>query len=75
MEQNFNLIIQTSFENDAFLDFQRYYNELISKKSEKIFKSLDYTSIPEKLLSLEIWESFLAKKYLIIQLSGRDFFF
>src|SRR3954453_19989145 len=48
MEQNFNLIYQTSFENDSFLKLQKYCTELMSKEPEKIFKSLDFTSISEK---------------------------
>src|SRR5207244_5907089 len=50
MEQNFNLIYQTSFENDSFLELQKYCTELMSKNPEKIFKSLDFTSISEKSL-------------------------
>ena len=50
MEQNFNLIYQTSFENDSFLTLQNYCTNLISKEPDKIFKSINYSSIPEKLL-------------------------
>ena len=50
MEQNFSLVYQTSLENDSFLEFQKFCMELISKKSEKIFKSPDFTSISEKSL-------------------------
>jgi hypothetical protein len=50
MEQNFNLIYQTSFENDSFLELQKFCTELISKEPEKIFKSSGFTSIPEKSL-------------------------
>uniref|UniRef100_U9UKE2 TLDc domain-containing protein n=1 Tax=Rhizophagus irregularis (strain DAOM 181602 / DAOM 197198 / MUCL 43194) TaxID=747089 RepID=U9UKE2_RHIID len=50
MEQNFNLIYQTSFENNSFLDLQKFCTELISKQPEKIFNSSDFTSIPEKAL-------------------------
>src|SRR6266498_5428481 len=71
MEQNFNLIYQTSFENDSFLNLQKFCTELISKEPEKIFKSPDFTSISEKsLISLiqhdniqmsevQIWEHVL----------------
>ncbi|UZO08288.1 uncharacterized protein OCT59_028546 [Rhizophagus irregularis] len=50
MEQNFNLIYQTSFENDSFLELQKYCTDLISKGPDKIFNSLNFSSIPEKLL-------------------------
>jgi hypothetical protein len=50
MEQNFNLIYQTSFENDSFLELQKYCTDLISKGPDKIFNSLNFSSILEKLL-------------------------
>ncbi|GBC12382.2 BTB/POZ protein [Rhizophagus irregularis DAOM 181602=DAOM 197198] len=50
MEQNFNLIYQTSFENNSFLGLQKFCTKLISKQPEKIFNSSDFTSIPEKAL-------------------------
>ena len=50
MEQNFGLIYQTSFENDSFLQLQKYCTDLISKQPSKVFNSLNFTSIPEKLL-------------------------
>ncbi|GES83720.1 BTB/POZ protein [Rhizophagus clarus] len=50
MKQNFNLIYQMSFENDSFLDLQKFCTELISKQPEKIFNSTDFTSISEKVL-------------------------
>ncbi|CAB4417836.1 unnamed protein product [Rhizophagus irregularis] len=68
MEQNFNLIYQTSFENDSFLELQKYCTDLISKGPDKIFNSLNFSSIPEKLLvtiiqsdnrqmsEIQIWE-------------------
>ncbi|GBC21501.2 carbohydrate-binding module family 13 protein [Rhizophagus irregularis DAOM 181602=DAOM 197198] len=71
MEQHFNLIYRTSFENDSFFGLQRYCNELISKKPEKIFKSQDFNLIPENLLisvirennlqmsEIQIWEHVL----------------
>ncbi|GBC05340.1 hypothetical protein RclHR1_06180025 [Rhizophagus clarus] len=54
MEINFNLIYQISFENNSFLEFQKYCTDLISKEPEKIFKSPNFSSIPEKLLVLLI---------------------
>src|SRR5437763_10807004 len=50
MEQNFNLIYQTTFENDSFLILQKYCTDLMSKEPGKIFKSLNFSSISEKLL-------------------------
>src|SRR6266487_5060660 len=50
VEQNFNLIYQTSFENDSFLTLQKYCTDLMSKEPDKIFNSLNFSSIPEKLL-------------------------
>ncbi|EXX74099.1 uncharacterized protein OCT59_027119 [Rhizophagus irregularis] len=54
MEFNFNLIYKTSFENDSFLELQEFCNNLITKKPNKIFKSLNFSLIPEKLLVLLI---------------------
>ncbi|GES90281.1 BTB/POZ protein [Rhizophagus clarus] len=71
MEQNFELIYQTSFKSNSLLELQQYCTNLMAKSPEKVFKSLDFTSIPEKsLLSLikrddlqmkeiEIWEHVL----------------
>jgi hypothetical protein len=50
MEQNFNLVYQTSFENDSFLELQKYCAGLTSKNPDKILKSIDLSSVPEKLL-------------------------
>ena len=50
IEQNFDLIYQTSFENDSFLELQKFCTELMSKEPEKIFKSPDFASISEKSL-------------------------
>ncbi|CAB4430235.1 unnamed protein product [Rhizophagus irregularis] len=71
MEQNFDLIYRTSFENDSFLDLQKYCNKLISNEPDKIFRSQNFTSIPEKLLisviqddnlqmnEIQVWENVL----------------
>ncbi|GES80777.1 carbohydrate-binding module family 13 protein [Rhizophagus clarus] len=50
IEQNFNLVYQTSFETDSFPELQKYCNTIISKKPDKIFKSFDFSLIPEKVL-------------------------
>ncbi|UZO02724.1 uncharacterized protein OCT59_021203 [Rhizophagus irregularis] len=50
MEQNFDLIYRTSFENNSFLRLQNYCTDLIAKAPNKIFNSPKFSSIPEKLL-------------------------
>ncbi|CAB4418826.1 unnamed protein product [Rhizophagus irregularis] len=50
IELNFNLIYQTSFENDSFLELQKFCTNLTSKNPDKIFKSSNFSFIPEKLL-------------------------
>uniref|UniRef100_U9T7U1 Uncharacterized protein n=1 Tax=Rhizophagus irregularis (strain DAOM 181602 / DAOM 197198 / MUCL 43194) TaxID=747089 RepID=U9T7U1_RHIID len=50
MEQNFALIYRTSFENNSFLQLQKYCNYLISEEPSKIFNFPIFSSIPEKLL-------------------------
>src|SRR6266542_5965968 len=50
MEQNFNLIYQTSFENYSFLELQKYCTDLISKEPTKILNLPNFSLIPEKLL-------------------------
>ena len=71
IEQNFNLINKTSFEHDSFLKLQNFCTKLISEEPEKIFKALDFASIPEKSLvsllqndslqisEIQIWEHVL----------------
>ncbi|EXX54598.1 uncharacterized protein OCT59_020926 [Rhizophagus irregularis] len=71
MEQNFSLVYQTSFENDSLLELQEYCTNLISKNPDKIFKSIDFSSIPEKILisliksdnlqmdEIKVWENVL----------------
>jgi hypothetical protein len=71
LKENFDLIYQTSFENDSFLDLQEYCNDLISNEPDKIFESSKFTSIPEKLLisviqddnlqvdEIQVWEHVL----------------
>ncbi|POG67180.1 hypothetical protein GLOIN_2v1650209 [Rhizophagus irregularis DAOM 181602=DAOM 197198] len=50
LEQNFDLVYQTSFENDSFLKLQKYCTDFISKDPEKIFNSPNFSTIPERLL-------------------------
>src|SRR5579871_1627261 len=70
MEQNFNLIYRTSFENDSFSELQKYCTELTTKHPDKIFQSSNFSSIPEKVLvsviqsdlqmsEVQIWEHVL----------------
>src|ERR1041385_2212766 len=49
-KQNYNLIFRTSFENDSFLKLQQYCTDLMSEEPDKTLKSLNFSSIPEKLL-------------------------
>ncbi|GES76365.1 carbohydrate-binding module family 13 protein [Rhizophagus clarus] len=50
MEKNFNMIYQTSFEDYTFMELQKYCTDLISKEPNKIFNSLNFSSISDKLL-------------------------
>ncbi|GES83240.1 carbohydrate-binding module family 13 protein [Rhizophagus clarus] len=71
MEQNFNLIYQTSFGNESFSELQKYCTDLMAKEPVKIFNSLSFSSIPEKLLisiiqnenlqmsEIQVWEHVL----------------
>src|ERR1043165_5753886 len=71
MEQNFNLIYQTSFENDSFLGLRRFCTNLMSKEPDKIFNSSTFSLIPENLLislnqndslqmnEIQVWENVL----------------
>ncbi|POG53523.1 BTB/POZ protein, partial [Rhizophagus irregularis DAOM 181602=DAOM 197198] len=74
IEKNFNFIYQTSFENNennSFLELQNYCTDLISKEPDKIFKSLNFSSISEKILisliqsdnlqmnEIQVWENVL----------------
>ncbi|EXX58925.1 uncharacterized protein OCT59_021046 [Rhizophagus irregularis] len=71
MEQNFNIVYQTSFEYDCLLNLQTFCTNLASNEPEKIFNSLNFFSIPEKLLvsiiqnnnlqmnEIQVWEHLL----------------
>ncbi|GBC18787.2 BTB/POZ protein [Rhizophagus irregularis DAOM 181602=DAOM 197198] len=71
MEENLDLVYKTSFENISFLELQNYCTDLISKEPDKIFKSPNFPSVPEKLLislikndnlqmdEVQIWEHVL----------------
>ncbi|GET03220.1 kinase-like domain-containing protein [Rhizophagus clarus] len=60
VEQNFNLVYQTSFENDFFLKLQSFCAELMFREPEKVFNSIDFISLSEKsLISLIQYDNFL----------------
>ncbi|EXX75296.1 hypothetical protein RirG_043070 [Rhizophagus irregularis DAOM 197198w] len=59
MEENFDLVYQTSFENNSFLELQKYCTNLISDEPDKIFNSPKFFSIPEKLLISLIQNDYL----------------
>src|SRR5688572_13154975 len=71
MEQHFELIHRTSFQSNNLLELQQFCTNFMAKSPEKIFKSIDFTSLPEKSLvqlikrdglqmkEVEIWEHVL----------------
>ncbi|GBB83421.1 hypothetical protein RclHR1_10140006 [Rhizophagus clarus] len=71
MEQNFNLLYKTSFENNSFLKLQNFCIEFMSKEPEKIFNSIDFNLLSEnclisliqhdnfKMNVIQVWENVL----------------
>ncbi|GBC40607.2 BTB/POZ protein [Rhizophagus irregularis DAOM 181602=DAOM 197198] len=71
IEQHFELTYRTSFQSNSLLELQNYCTDFMDKFPEKVFKSLDFASLPEaSLISLiikddlqmkeiEIWEHVL----------------
>ncbi len=71
IEQHLELINRTSFQSSSLLELQQFCTGLMAKSPKKIFKSLDFTLLPEKsLISLikrddlqmnevEVWEHVL----------------
>src|SRR3954451_20526823 len=71
MEQHFEFVHQTSFQSNNLLELQQFCVNLMAKFPEKIFKSVDFTSLPEKSLvhlikrddlqmkEVEVWEHVL----------------
>ena len=71
MEQHFGLAYQISFQSNSLLELQNFCTDCMTKSPQKIFKSLDFTSLSEKsLVSLikrddlqmkeaEVWEHVL----------------
>ncbi|EXX53056.1 uncharacterized protein OCT59_029384 [Rhizophagus irregularis] len=48
MEQHFELIHRISFQSNNISELQQFCIDFMAKSPEKIFKSLDFTSLPEK---------------------------
>ncbi|GBC03048.1 hypothetical protein RclHR1_04970002 [Rhizophagus clarus] len=71
VEQYFELIYRTSFQSNSLLELQQYCTNFIANSPDKVFKSLDFTSLPEKSLvslikrddlqmkEIDIWEHVL----------------
>ncbi|UZO05075.1 uncharacterized protein OCT59_025436 [Rhizophagus irregularis] len=71
MEQHFELVHRTSFQSNSLLELQQFCTNFMANSPEKIFKSLDFTSLPEKSLvqlikrddlqmkEIEVWEHIL----------------
>jgi hypothetical protein len=71
IEQHFELTHRTSFQSNNLLELQKFCTEFMAKSPEKVFQSLDFTSLPEKSLisllkrddlqmkEIEIWEHVL----------------
>ncbi|GBB97381.1 hypothetical protein RclHR1_02980020 [Rhizophagus clarus] len=69
--QHFELVHQTGFQRNNLIKIQQFCTNLMAKSPEKIFKSFDFTSLPEKSLILlikrndlqmneiEVWEHVL----------------
>src|SRR6266542_1217497 len=52
LEQHFEFTYQTCFQSKNLLELQKFCTDLMAKSPEKIFKSLDFTSLSEKSLIL-----------------------
>ncbi|EXX60368.1 uncharacterized protein OCT59_003278 [Rhizophagus irregularis] len=59
IEQHFEFIHRTSFQSNYLLGLQQFCTDLMAKSPEKIFKSLDFTSLPEKSLVQLIKKDYL----------------
>ncbi|GES93658.1 hypothetical protein GLOIN_2v1773702 [Rhizophagus clarus] len=71
MEQHFELIHRKSFQYTSLTVIQQFCTNLMAKSPDKIFESLDFTSLPEKSLiqlikrddlrmeEIEVWEHIL----------------
>jgi hypothetical protein len=71
IEQHFELTYQVGFQSNSLLKLQNFCTNIMAKSPEKVFKSLDFTSLSEKFLvslikrddlqmrEVEIWEHVL----------------
>ncbi|EXX60980.1 uncharacterized protein OCT59_029411 [Rhizophagus irregularis] len=71
LEQHFELVHRTTFKSNNLSEIQQFCIDFMAKSPEKIFKSLDFTSLPEKFLislikrddlqmkEIEVWEHVL----------------
>ncbi|CAB4429976.1 unnamed protein product [Rhizophagus irregularis] len=71
LEKHFELIHRISFQSNNLLELQKFCTEFMAKSPDKIFESLDFTSLPEKSLvsllkrddlrmkEIEVWEHVL----------------
>jgi hypothetical protein len=71
MKQHFELVHRKSFQSNSLLPIQQFCTNFMAQYPEKIFESLDFTSLPEKSLiqliknddlqmkEIEVWEHVL----------------
>ncbi|GBB85449.1 hypothetical protein RclHR1_00120003 [Rhizophagus clarus] len=71
IEQNFEFVHRKSFQSNSLLEIQQFCTDLMTISPEKVFESLDFTSLPEKSLvqlikrddlqmkEIEVWEHVL----------------
>src|SRR6266542_3201984 len=71
MKKHFELVHKVCFQSNNLLELQQFCTDLMAESPEKIFKSLDFTSLPEKSLvslikrddlrmeEIEVWEHVL----------------
>ena len=45
-----NLLFKTSFQSNSLLEIQQFCTDFMAKFPDKVFKSLDFASLPEKSL-------------------------
>jgi hypothetical protein len=50
MEQHFELVNRISFQSNSLFNLQQFCTNFMAKSPEKVFKSLDFISLPEKSL-------------------------
>src|SRR5205823_6340335 len=54
IEQHFELTHRPSFQSNSLLGLQKFCTDIMAKSPEKVFKSIDFISLPEKFLVLLI---------------------